>query len=764
FAGDTPEERARDTELCENAKKETVFREHYSGYICVVLWYLNGQRPAILYVRLGASHTIALLEDERFSAISRRNGNPDEVDVWDRKNTDWVTCKVGVGIQVPEDDHTLLIRLPDLLALPLLGVEMEALYLEHELIAMDDPKVSSSKAVAQQAKPFGTRNVGKEDEVDIDLVAEQERDILSQLNNATVRVDNHNVIDVDDAPVGEHARTTGAGLNTDKERRQDDQMAGHSDERFSKSTGESAPRAKLAKRKAAPKPEVPDSEEETETPLAVSKRLKLHGPRGAFVITEDTHDQFCHLCHNGGDLLVCDECPRVACKAHFPEVLNLTAEALDDLYFRCLACHFHRAPQGKDEGKRKPYSGLYRKHEGALVPFRDEPLRVVAPAHRPPQSRVNTAPIVIVHIRLAEFADAGSPARAMHTVLDPYYRTTRPEKLVYIDAPYSFDTAEDASEFRKGLNKELSVLTKLPGARVMVFIFTHSEETSGDLFWKTGESSDSLEEWWGNVIPDRLMKAGANHEVNLAMLACGSLVQSTTQRDKLKHLAERMQVKRVIAFGASAVQACFTGSFFMSFATSVLIEGVVLDNTHLARLLDTSTLLARHTSVLIFARQRAGDDHLQVKEYTWSHKCIQPWGQVLPMQCPECGSIYSFVVKSAHDGHQHARCSIKGCSYVTIFTSMGPRSPSEENMWRDVKPVIKKGNKNKQETGGVPDVQEDRMAVKNDVPPGAYACRNTEACRKTALGRLCDEVRTFMNRVRQFVVRDPPKLLTLENQ
>ncbi|RPD59555.1 hypothetical protein L227DRAFT_611791 [Lentinus tigrinus ALCF2SS1-6] len=433
-----------------------------------------------------------------------------------------------------------------------------------------------------------------------------------------------------------------------------------------KTTGPPAPRDKLRKGNN----DVPENPEDTDSTLVVVKRLKLHGPRPADPIEEDTHDQFCHLCHNGGDLLLCDECPRAACKAHFPDVFNLSVQDLEEVHFRCLACHFYQsmhAPDVKEQGKHKPYWGLYRKHEGGLLPWLAEPLRVEAPAHRAPHSRVNTAPIVIIHIRLADFADAGSPARATQTFLDPYYRTTRPDKLVYIDAPYCFDTVDDATSFRNGLTKKLGVLDQLPGARVLVFIFTHSEETSGDLFWTPSESSDSLQEWWAQVIPPALMTAGAKHEVTLAMLACGSLVQSPTQRQTLKSLAERMQVERVFAFGASAVLACFTGSFFMSFASSVLIAGMVVDDAHLARLLDASTLLARHTSVLLFAREKSGDHRLCVREYTWSHKKIQPWGQVLPMQCPSCRCVYTFVVKSGHDGHQHAYCSAKGCSYMSTY-------------------------------------------------------------------------------------------------
>ena len=95
-----------------------------------------------------------------------------------------------------------------------------------------------------------------------------------------------------------------------------------------------------------------------------------------------------------------------------------------------------------------------------MVPFLKSPMRVEAEAHRPPNSRVNNAPIVIVHIRLSELVEAGSPARLMHGMLHAYFRHTRPDELVYIDAPYSFNNMSDAEEFRTALEVKLAVLDR----------------------------------------------------------------------------------------------------------------------------------------------------------------------------------------------------------------------------------------------------------------------------------------------------------------
>ncbi|RPD52090.1 hypothetical protein L227DRAFT_618104 [Lentinus tigrinus ALCF2SS1-6] len=302
-------------------------------------------------------------------------------------------------------------------------------------------------------------------------------------------------------------------------------------------------------------------------------------------------------------------------------------------------------------------------------------MRVEAKAHRPPRGRVNTAPIAIVNIRLREFEDAGSPARAMHSVLLGYYCSTRPDDLVYIDAPYAITNTQAADLFRAGLETRLQVLDKLPGARVFIFVLTHSEESSGDLFWDSGLSSDSLNDWWKRMIPDKLMMAGAKHDVTVALLSCGSLVEISTQRETLKMLAQGMQVQRVIAFGAHAVQAYFTSSFFTCYATTILIEGVFLNDTHFARLLQASPLLTRHSSVLLFTRQDSSKGLLHVKEFRWGHPTIQPYGNALPLQCPMCGRIYTWAFKAGKNGEQRVRCNGPGCGYSFQYTKGADQIP-----------------------------------------------------------------------------------------
>ena len=62
--------------------------------------------------------------------------------------------------------------------------------------------------------------------------------------------------------------------------------------------------------------------------------------------------QYCYTCQNGGSCITCDECPRIICLKHVPE-LNAIPEALRNmLHFRCPSCHTRGT---KDEDDVAPY-------------------------------------------------------------------------------------------------------------------------------------------------------------------------------------------------------------------------------------------------------------------------------------------------------------------------------------------------------------------------------------------------------------------------
>ncbi|KAI0691560.1 hypothetical protein C8Q76DRAFT_803105 [Earliella scabrosa] len=348
-------------------------------------------------------------------------------------------------------------------------------------------------------------------------------------------------------------------------------------------------------------------------------------------------DGYCYMCQNGGEILECDMCPRVICRSHSSKIQEMSPEILADVYFQCPSCHIL---EERSSGERKPYVGLYRNMD-EKIPFLTGWLPVPADARRPRHARCNTSPIVIVSLRLSTLNDAGTPARLTHAALQAYYTGEAQSNLVYIDAPYNLTSKRAAQAFKQAVDQAMLTVDAVEGARMLLFIYTHSEARSGNLFYTTHKASARLEDWWNDVIAPSLWHAGTRFHVTLAMLSCGALVSSAVQLRSLKSCAERMNVHTVIAFGASALQVAFTSPFFLAYVHRVYIEGIRADREHLGEMLSSSPYLARHTSVVIMTRidevplqhDVAAPSRLRVEEFIWTHPTIKPWGIRTSCRC-----------------------------------------------------------------------------------------------------------------------------------
>lgn len=127
----------------------------------------------------------------------------------------------------------------------------------------------------------------------------------------------------------------------------------------------------------------------------------------------------------------------------------------------------------------------------------------------------------------------------------------------------------------------------------------------------------------------------------------------------------------MVAFGAHALQAAFSGAFFLAFVQKVYLEGVALDREHVGELLSCSLYLGRHTPVVIMRRAvpRDSDVHrLIIEELKWSHVALRPWGDEIPIQCPLCGALGSLKCKQAGSGVTESFCSVPGCRYKVVHT------------------------------------------------------------------------------------------------
>ena len=103
--------------------------------------------------------------------------------------------------------------------------------------------------------------------------------------------------------------------------------------------------------------------------------------------------------------------------------------------------------------------GFYKRNE-AREPYLTTWLSVQADARRPLHARCNTAPVIIIQVRLASLDEANSPARLLYAALRGYFVNDATDHLVYIDLPYSIASLEDAEIYRGSVDNALRGLDR----------------------------------------------------------------------------------------------------------------------------------------------------------------------------------------------------------------------------------------------------------------------------------------------------------------
>ncbi|KAI6008490.1 hypothetical protein EDC04DRAFT_2610986 [Pisolithus marmoratus] len=219
------------------------------------------------------------------------------------------------------------------------------------------------------------------------------------------------------------------------------------------------------------------------------------------------------------------------------------------------------------------------------------------------------------------------------------------------------------------------------------FISVHSEVTCSDLFAGKGEDGSDVA-----VRPEEFMNylfsGGLQPLVNGAtifMLSCGLLVAFSESVCSLKKALLELRPTYAVAFGAKHFISAVIKSFIVAFGVQVVIQGHNLGEVF-KDLLDVSVELPMHTDMYIFQvkdQMAAGTPsnaiHVSGTRYTWFHSHRRPWGNPLPMSCPNCSSIHSWSPsKSGQDqsgapwAHQYMPISNM---WLHIILAINPKLP-----------------------------------------------------------------------------------------
>jgi len=109
---------------------------------------------------------------------------------------------------------------------------------------------------------------------------------------------------------------------------------------------------------------------------------------------------------------------------------------------------------------------------------------------------------------------------------------------------------------------------------------------------------------------------------------------------------------------------CNIAELLMRITKLIVIHGFIF-TVALEHVLKESTTLGMHTGIVHFFLGNSGDGKsvFQVTKYVWMHQDCQPWGQPLPIQCPECGAHQKWLSVQHRDGSYSFECGYRRCGY-----------------------------------------------------------------------------------------------------
>ncbi|KZP12665.1 hypothetical protein FIBSPDRAFT_898039 [Athelia psychrophila] len=344
------------------------------------------------------------------------------------------------------------------------------------------------------------------------------------------------------------------------------------------------------------------------------------------------YQTYCHVCCDGNEQLVlCDLCTRVICRRHLG---TLPADFDLSLYdFVCTTCH--EVHLGKI-----PYRAFYisvsnSEDPHAWVPVLYRPIALSAEFTLSRNSHVSNASTLILHFCLDGLQSQSLPPYLLELVLKEYLD---PAQLKLIEQAYDFTDGID--EHEASVNEWVQTIPSYH--RVIIFVTTHAHDTSGDLYSTPAFSSDPYQVLKA-LFPSSLRHALKGRKVFLNFLVCGGFADTPSSRIVMFKAARKVHAKEVIAFSSAGLIPTLTNTFWLDFASRVLLEGFGLRQALPYMLSATSTsCFVRHTNLVYAQVPRDKSKPVVCAEYIWTHPVLRPFGRRLPANCVECGCMSSF--------------------------------------------------------------------------------------------------------------------------
>jgi hypothetical protein len=122
---------------------------------------------------------------------------------------------------------------------------------------------------------------------------------------------------------------------------------------------------------------------------------------------------------------------------------------------------------------------------------------------------------------------------------------------------------------------------------------------------------------------------------------------------------------QVLTFSTLGFMPVFSTPFFVTLASNRFLYG---KNDIGLSLLDDEQLGA-HSDLLCFeSKKHSSSITNTMSRYVWSHPGLKPFGNTLPIQCPSCKGLRTWVVLKKTPDIVVLKCSGAGCSRRLDFT------------------------------------------------------------------------------------------------
>ncbi|KAG2737971.1 hypothetical protein P692DRAFT_20823525 [Suillus brevipes Sb2] len=348
------------------------------------------------------------------------------------------------------------------------------------------------------------------------------------------------------------------------------------------------------------------------------------------------HNEYCIVCRDGSieehQLFLCDGCPRVMCSMCMviPPALAMMLEH-DDVKFRCICCHVDMQQQGNRT--YSPYMGFYRNSKPISTDF----LRINATLEVSLKSELSSAPVLFVHLTLVN-NDAGVGTFELgYQFLRPYFPHGG---ISFQEIQFDLGTGTKIESYESMVGDLVRGLTaKRHWTRIVFGISNHTDNTNGDPFIgyparKKTYIAARIDNFLDVVLMPWQPLITRALESYLWMFSCGSLVNNAESFSYLQSSVLRHRISASVCFNAVRFQPATASHLLLAFIELVLVERLPI-RTAFPDMLGQSYKLGRHSDVFLILRK--DDISLDITKFVWTHSSLRPWGQYLPVQCPQCG-------------------------------------------------------------------------------------------------------------------------------